>query len=109
MLVADLEKEMQIAKVDEKNAQEEYETLSADAGEKRTEDSQSLTEKSGAKADTEQALETEKLKKRDSATELMGVMKELYAFHGECDWLLKFYDVRKEARTSEIDALTKAK
>ncbi len=26
-----------------------------------------------------------------------------------CDWLLKYYDVRKEARASEIDALGKAK
>merc|ERR1719284_1297315 len=70
MLVGDLEKEMQTAKVDEKNAQEEYETLMSDAGEKRTQDSQSVTEKSAAKAETEEALEAEKLKKRDTATEL---------------------------------------
>merc|ERR1719284_113039 len=69
MLVADLEKEMQTAKVDEKNAQEEYETLMSDAGDKRKEDSQSLTEKSGAKAETEEALEAEKLKRKDTATE----------------------------------------
>jgi len=109
MLVADLEKEMQIAKVDEKNAQEEYETLSADAGEKRTTDSQAITEKSSAKASLEESLESNKLKKKDSQTELMGVMKEVYALHGECDWLLKFYEVRKNARVSEIDALGKAK
>jgi chromosome segregation ATPase len=109
MLVADLEKEMQTAKVDEKNAQEEYEQLTADAGEKRAEDSSALTEKSSAVAETEKMLESEKGKKKDLQTELMGLMKELYALHGECDWLLKFYEVRKEARVSEIDALGKAK
>merc|ERR1719191_532543 len=39
LLVGDIEKELQTAKVDEENAQEEYETLTADAGEKRKQDS----------------------------------------------------------------------
>ena len=29
--------------------------------------------------------------------------------HKDCDWLVKNYDVRKSARTGEVDALTKAK
>ena len=29
--------------------------------------------------------------------------------HGDCDFLIENFDVRKEARASEIDALTKAK
>jgi len=70
---------------------------------------QSLTEKSAAKAETEEALEAEKNKRRDTATELMGVMKELYALHGECDWLLKYYEARKAARAGEVDALGNAK
>merc|ERR1719272_1918020 len=81
----------------------------ADAGEKRAEDSEGITEKSSAVAENEKMLEEQKLKKKDFQTELMGLMKELYALHGECDWLLKFYEVRKEARVSEIDALGKAK
>merc|ERR1719272_2490102 len=75
MLVADLEKEMTTAKVEEKNAQEEYDTLMADAGEKRAEDSKAITEKSSAVAETEGNLESEKLAKKDFQTELMGVMK----------------------------------
>jgi len=109
LLVADLEKEMQVAKVDEDNAQEEYEKLMADSGAKRKQDSKSLTEKKSAKAETQESLESTKNDKKDSKGELMGNAKEIYALHGECDWLMKFYDVRKDARTGEIDALGKAK
>merc|ERR1719253_799610 len=31
------------------------------------------------------------------------------SLHAECDWLMQYFDVRKEARTGEIDALGKAK
>jgi septal ring factor EnvC (AmiA/AmiB activator) len=109
LLVGDLEKELQTAKVDEDNAQEEYEKLTADAGDKRKQDSATLTEKKSTKATSEEALDAEKTKKGDTSTELMGLVKEIYALHGECDWLLKFYDARRDARTGEIDALTKAK
>jgi hypothetical protein len=39
----------------------------------------------------------------------MATEKYIGNLHGECDWLLKYFDVRKEARTGEIDALGKAK
>jgi len=109
LLVGDLEKELQTAKVDEDNAQEEYEAMTADAGDKRKQDSATLTEKKSTKASSEEALEAEKSKKGGLSMELMGLTKEIYALHGECDWLLKFYDARQSARTGEIDALTKAK
>merc|ERR1719183_1927211 len=109
LLVGDIEKELQTAKVDEENAQQEYETLTADAGEKRKQDSESLTEKLSVKAQSEESLEAETSKKKDLGFELMGLVKEIYALHGECDWLLKFYSARSDARTGEIDALTKAK
>merc|ERR1719486_892046 len=53
MMVADLEKEMQEAEVDEKNAQEEYTEFMADSKEKRAQDSQAIVEKEGAKAGLE--------------------------------------------------------
>jgi chromosome segregation ATPase len=109
LLVADLDKEMQIAKIDEKNAQDEYETLMADSGAKRAADSKSITNKESAKAENEESLQAEKENNAALTTEHMETAKELFGFHGECDWLLKFFDVRREARTGEIDALGKAK
>merc|ERR1719482_1388692 len=109
MLVQDLDKEMQVAEVDEKNAQEEYEQMMADSSAKRAEDTESIADKKGAKADAEEALQTHTESKTAGTKELMAVDKYIGSLHGECDWLLQYYDVRKEARTSEIEALGKAK
>merc|ERR1719240_391455 len=97
------------AKAEEKNAQEAYGKMVAKAGEKRAEDSKSVTEKSAAKANLQESLEDEEDAKASSSKELAGTLQYIHALHGECDWLLKYFDVRKEARTEEIDALAKAK
>merc|ERR1719183_1218907 len=109
ILVADLDKEMQTAKVDEENAQEEYEVLMSDSAAKRKADTESLLQKESEKASTEEALEAEKENHGDLTKELLATAEYLASVHGDCDWLLKFFDVRKEARAGEIDALTKAK
>merc|ERR1740139_889007 len=57
-LVQDLDKEMQTAEVDEKNAQEEYEQMMSDSSAKRAEDKKNMADKKGAKADAEEALQT---------------------------------------------------
>merc|ERR1711972_750717 len=44
LLIADLDKEMQEASVDEKNSQEEYETMMAESAAKRAADSKSITD-----------------------------------------------------------------
>merc|ERR1719330_2196015 len=109
LLVKDLEKEMTEAKTEEKDAQADYKTMMADAAEKRAADSKSLTEKNKAKADTEAALEDHTDARVGAGKELMATMKYIQSLHTECDFLVKFYDVRKEARDGEIDSLEKAK
>jgi len=39
----------------------------------------------------------------------METEKFIGGLHADCDWLLKYYEMRKEARTNEIDAMAKAK
>merc|ERR1712032_966215 len=56
VLIADLDKEMTEAKTDEKNGQEDYETMMAESAAKRTEDSKALSGKMEAKADAEKTL-----------------------------------------------------
>merc|ERR1719324_2218369 len=109
LLIKDLDKEMQEAEVEEKNAQKEYEETMADSAAKRAEDSKSITEKTGMKAQLETELEASKEGKITSTKELMATLEYMSNLHGECDWLLKNFDVRKEARASEVDALGKAK
>merc|ERR1719213_627805 len=109
MIVADVDKEIQTMEVEEKDAQEDYETFMSDASTKRAEDSKSITDKEAAKAETETQLQTDTDNKKSKMTEAMETAKYIGGLHEECDWLLKYSDARKAARTGEIDALGKAK
>merc|ERR1719478_1714039 len=109
LLVKDLDKEMQVAETEEKEAQKEYEQMMGDSAEKRAQDSSLITEKESMKAELESELEANKAGKLSTTKELMGTLEYISGLHKECDWLLKNFDARKEARDSEIDALGKAK
>merc|ERR1719464_2307525 len=109
LLIKDLDKEMTEAETDEKDSQADYETMMKESSAKRVADSKSLADKQGSKADTEAALSGFEGDKKDTVGELMATMKYIQSLHSECDWLVKYYDVRKEARAGEIDSLAKAK
>merc|ERR1719272_2492203 len=109
LLVADIDKENQVMEVDEKDAQQDYETFMGDSSDKRAQDSKAITDKEAAKAETEGELESNTDSKKSKLLEGMETAKYLGGLHEECDWLLKNFDARKAARTGEIDALGKAK
>merc|ERR1719266_3130254 len=109
MMISDVEKEITESKTEEENAQEEYETLIADSGEKRRMDSKSLSDKESAKADLEKALQQMAKEEKTTKFEVMATAETLKDLHLECDWLLNNFEARKEARSGEIDALKKAK
>merc|ERR1719224_438920 len=108
-LVNDVETEMQEAKLEEKDAQGDYEKFMSDAKAKRAEDSKSMTDKEAALADTSDSLVTNKEALKNKKFEAMETEKFIGGLHADCDWLLKYYEMRKEARTNEIDAMAKAK
>lgn len=109
LLIKDLDKELTEAKAEENTAQEDYEAMMQDSAEKRTVDSKALSQKISTKADMEGELE-EHIGLKDTTTkELMATLEYTQSIHNECDWLLQYYDMRKEARAGEIDALEKAK
>merc|ERR1712204_126354 len=109
LLVADLDKELQEAGVMEEDAQKEYEEMRAESATKRADDSKSMSDKTALKASEEEALMAEEDTKASTEKELMQTLEYIHALHGECDWLLKYFDARSEARAGEIDALGKAK
>jgi len=109
LLVQDLEKELVTAKVEEKNAQETYERTMGDSASKRAEDSKALANKEAARADLAANLETKGALKNSLNKELKSVNEYIASVHSECDWLVKNYAVRQEARTDEVDSLDKAK
>merc|ERR1740138_1644480 len=109
LLVKDLDKEMTIAKSEEKDGQGDYEQMMKDSAEKRAEDAKTLANKEAALADMQASLEKSTEDKASTGKELMATHQYIQSLHNECDWLLQYFEVRKEARTDEIDALGKAK
>jgi chromosome segregation ATPase len=108
-LVKELDKEMTEAETQEHDSQKEYEDMTADSAEKRAADTKSLNGKKSGLATTETQLVAHNEAKKSSVNELGATMQFLQSLHVSCDWLLKYHDMRSEARASEVDALGKAK
>jgi len=109
MMVADLTKEMTVAETTEKEAQADYETAMKDAADKRALDTKTMADKAKAKAQMTADMEAHTEEKAATTKTLMATLEYISSLHGECDWLLQYFEVRKEARTGEIDSLKTAK
>merc|ERR1719405_3510 len=109
LMVKDLTKEMTEAKAEEENAQEDYEKAMKDAAEKRATDSKTLADKGKAKAELEAELDANSAEKAATTKTLMATLEHISSLHAECDWLLQYYEVRKEARAGEVESLETAK
>jgi len=109
LMIKDLDKDITESEVEEKDAQKDYEQFMDDAQNKRAQDSKAITDKTAAQAESESQLETDKDSLKSTRIQLMENDKMIGSLHAECDWLIRFYDLRSEARTGEIDALSKAK
>merc|ERR1719355_348854 len=96
-LIAELDKETTEAEVEEKDAQGDYEKFMQDCTAKRAEDSKTMTDKEGAKAETESELQASKDSHKEATDDLLAVKKYIHELHGDCDWLLENFDLRKEA------------
>merc|ERR1719198_2802429 len=83
--------------------------MMSDSSAKRAQDSKTLADKNGALADAQASLEKETETKASTVKELGATLQYIQSLHAECDWLLKYFEVRAEARASEVDALGKAK
>jgi len=108
-LVNELASEMTESETNEKLAQEDYEEMMSDSSEKRAADTKSAAAKEAALADAESLVVAKGTELTSTQKELMATHEYIGQLHGECDWILKFFTVRAEARVGEIDALGKAK
>jgi len=109
LLIKDLEKELTEGEFTEKDSQEDYENMMADASAKRAQDTKAITDKNVAKTDMAVELEENKAAKESAKKTLMATEMYISNLHADCDWLIKYFDIRQEARVGEIDALSKAK
>merc|ERR1719171_2225591 len=109
LLRKDLKTEMTEMETEEKLAQEDYEKFMADSAEKRASDSKAIEDKEAAKAGLASDLVNMEEEKKAKGAELMATTEALSNLHLECDWLLKNFELRKEARAGEVESLKNAK
>jgi regulator of replication initiation timing len=105
----ELKGEIQEAEHNEKTAVKEYEELLADAKESKAAATNSITDKSKSKADLEIFMQSEKESHIVSSDQLQTLNDYINDLHQSCDFIVANFELRREARTSEIDGLTNAK
>jgi len=108
-IMKDLASDMKEAEYEEKTAQKDYAELMADSQTTRAGDVKALTGKTATKAETEATLMTTKEVRGQTATDLKQVGTVIADLHVSCDFIMQNFDLRKEARTSEIEGLKNAK
>merc|ERR1719198_2805518 len=109
MLLKELKDDSTEAKHDEETAQKDYEKLMADSQASRANKADSITSKEAAKADLDVNTENSKEKLTSQEAELMNTDQYIATLHGQCDFLVQNYDLRKAARVNEIESLKNAK
>jgi len=94
---------------DEQQSQADYAKFAADATASIESDKEQILEKtkqlestSASKAETEASL-------LSNGEELSGLDETLTAHHADCDWVMKYFDVRQTARKEEMEAIAEAK
>jgi predicted nucleic acid-binding Zn-ribbon protein len=108
-IISDLKSDMKEGEYAEKTASKDYAELMADSQATRAGDVKALTGKESTKAETEDALMTAKETRSATATDLKQVQTVISDLHVSCDFILQNFDLRKEARTNEIEGLKNAK
>merc|ERR1719235_1042352 len=108
-IIKDLGDDMKDMEYEEKTAQSDYAELMADSQETRAGDTKALTGKQSTKAEKETELMTTKEIRSATATDLKQIATVIADLHAACDFIMQNFDLRKEARTAEIEGLKNAK
>jgi len=109
MVMGDVKTELTEMKMEEKYAQKEYVELMEDSKESRATDLKSMTESEASKAELEGAITEAKENQMLTLEQSQNVIATLAKLHGACDFILKNFELRLNARTAEIEGLKTAK
>jgi len=101
-----LEKE---AVAGEEKSQADYETFVKDSNAVIASLTESIAGKTAASAKAEEYSSIAKGDLESTEGELASLEERKANLHGECDWVLKNFEIRQKARLEEIDAILQAK
>merc|ERR1719299_101602 len=93
----------------ETDAQKAYETYVKDTNKSIEEKTRDITNKTGEKATAEAEKVAAEEAKETAMNEQQQLMNENADLHKSCDFTLKNFDIRQEARDQEVEALRQAK
>merc|ERR1719271_1453173 len=102
----DLEKD---SRKGEQEEQAQYEALVEDTNDSVKALQKQIVTKTAEKAEASQEKIEADGELKDTEAEIEGLGKYNADLHGECDYILKNFDVRQQARQQEIEALQQAK
>merc|ERR1719456_1015825 len=108
-IISDLKSDSKDASYEEKTSQTMYAELMADSQASRASDSKALVGAQTTKAQVEAKLMTSKETHGATTQDLKLVGTTIQDLHVSCDFILQNFDLRKEARTNEIEGLKNAK
>merc|ERR1719162_2035096 len=97
------------SKVTESEAQVAYEALVADTNDSVGNLTKEITSKTKAKAQAKKELSMTQGDHAGAVTELEGLGKYNGDLHAECDYVMKNFSIRQDARAAEVEALQQAK
>merc|ERR1712194_475180 len=97
------------SKKSESDAQTSYETLIADTNGAIAALQKGIVSKTDAHGEARKDRREAKSDLADTMKDLEELAKYNAELHGECDYVLKNFDVRQQARAAEIKALQEAK
>lgn len=106
---ADVQKQNAMLESEDAIGQSEYENLVKNSNEKKMADNRSLGSKEAAKAELEADLQRSRQGLRSLNEVLTALDEEIRMLHKQCDFLLKNFDLREDARRAEKRSLTRAK
>merc|ERR550514_2632869 len=109
MITKDLDASLSDIEHEEGTSQKEYVELMADSQASRAQNLKSITDKEGAKAELNAKKVAAKEKEMGDLKDLENIHGYVTELHGSCDFILENFDIRKEARTAEIESLKSAK
>merc|ERR1719379_298202 len=109
MMIKEVETDMKDGAYEEKTAQTGYSELMSDSQTTRKADSTAVTHKEAVKADIESKLVQLGESKAGTTGDLDLVTTYIADLHFKCDFILQNFDLRKEARTNEVESLKNAK
>merc|ERR1719163_2670680 len=109
MLMKELQGDVTEAGHDEETSQKDYERLMSDSQASRAQNVESITDKEGAKAGHDEETSQKDYERLMSDSELGNVKQYILQLHTSCDFLVANYDLRKAARTNELESLANAK